>query len=476
MDVFQLIARFALAGVFATAGAAKLADPAGSRKSMVEFGVPALLASPLAWLLPLAELACAIALMPAAWAVWGASGALTLLALFTAGIGISLARGRRPDCHCFGQLHSSPVGWKTVARNGALGGIAAAIVWQGPGPGVLDWWASLDRFESAALGFVTALATFGLWTLVHLLRQNGRLLLRVEAVEAKLGIDPSAKQPMPLQGLPVNSAAPAFSLSDLDGVVVTLDLLSEPGRPLLLVFSEPGCGACEELLPQVAGWQREHAGSLAIVPISRGEAEVNRAKSERHQLRNVLLQRDRETAEAYLATGTPSAVLITDGRIASPVALGADAIRALVGRAVLPPPVKQGDPAPALQLPDLDGRTVNLTALKGRRTLLLFWNPSCGFCQKMLPDVKTWERNRPQDAPELLVISAGSSEANREQGFRARVLLDPDFGAGQVFTATGTPSAVMLDEEGRVASGVGVGAEAVLALAGANPSGNGRPR
>lgn len=474
----MLIARFALAAVFAVAGAAKLADPAGSRKSMVAFGAPALLAGPLAWLLPLAELACAIALIPAAWAAWGANGALALLALFTAGIGVSLARGRRPDCHCFGQLHSSPIGWKTVARNGALGAIAAVIVWQGPGPGALEWWAGLDRFETAALAFGTALAAlavFGLWTLVHLLRQNGRLLLRLEAVEAKLGIDPSAKQPMPLQGLPVNSAAPAFSLSDLDGGTVTLDLLREPGKPLLLVFSEPGCGACEELLPQLAGWQREHAGRLAIVPISRGEAEVNRAKSEKHQLRNMLLQKDRETSEAYMATGTPSAVLITDGRIASPVALGSDAIRALVARAVLPPPVKQGDPAPALQLPDLDGRTVDLTTLKGRRTLLLFWNPSCGFCQKMLPDVKTWERNRPKDAPELLVISAGSSEANREQGFRARVLLDPDFGAGQVFTATGTPSAVILDEEGRVASGVGVGAEAVLALAGANPSGNGRP-
>jgi hypothetical protein len=36
-----------------------------------------------------------------------------------------------------------------------------------------------------------------------------------------------------------------------------------------------------------------------------------------------------------------------------------------------------------------------------------------------------------------------------------------------VFGATGTPSAVAIDEEGRVASEVGVGAPAVLALLGA---------
>ena len=65
------------------------------------------------------------------------------------------------------------------------------------------------------------------------------------------------------------------------------------------------------------------------------------------------------------------------------------------------------------------------------------------------------------------MVSAGSSEANREQGFRSPVLLDEHFAAGQVFGAGGTPAAVMLDEEGRVASEVGVGAPAVLTLAGA---------
>src|SRR6266852_1952721 len=48
------------------------------------------------------------------------------------------------------------------------------------------------------------------------------------------------------------------------------------------------------------------------------------------------------------------------------------------------------------------------TALKGHRTLLLFWNPTCGFCEAMLDDVKTWETSRAKDSPELVVISGGS--------------------------------------------------------------------
>jgi hypothetical protein len=84
----------------------------------------------------------------------------------------------------------------------------------------------------------------------------------------------------------------------------------------------------------------------------------------------------------------------------------------------------------------------------------------------MLDDVKAWERSPPRDAPQLVVISGGSPKANRDQGFQSRVLLDAQFAAGARFGADGTPSAVIVDAEGRVASDVGVGADAVWALAG----------
>ena len=141
MNVILLLARLILAVVFGIAGIAKLADPAGSRKSIVGIrSARSPLAIPLAWLLPLAELVCAAALIPLASAWWGATGVLILLLSFIAGISISLIRGRRPDCHCFGQLHSSPIGWQTLVRNVVLAGISAWIVWQGrenPGASLL---------------------------------------------------------------------------------------------------------------------------------------------------------------------------------------------------------------------------------------------------------------------------------------------------------------------------------------------------
>jgi peroxiredoxin len=129
-----------------------------------------------------------------------------------------------------------------------------------------------------------------------------------------------------------------------------------------------------------------------------------------------------------------------------------------------------GDPALALRLPDLDGKIVDLAQFRGRPTLVLFWNPGCGFCAQMLDDLKAWEARPPEGAPQLLIVSAGTAEANRAMGLRAPVLLDQGFTTGRAFGVLGTPSAVLVDAQGNIASQVAAGAPSVLALAGYNPA------
>jgi len=65
-----------------------------------------------------------------------------------------------------------------------------------------------------------------------------------------------------------------------------------------------------------------------------------------------------------------------------------------------------------------------------------------------------------------LVVSTGTVEANQEMGLHAPVVLDPAFRVGKTFGATGTPMAVLVDGQGKMASAVAAGAPAVLALAG----------
>jgi predicted transcriptional regulator len=86
----------------------------------------------------------------------------------------------------------------------------------------------------------------------------------------------------------------------------------------------------------------------------------------------------------------------------------------------------------------------------------------------MLPEIKQWEENRPEGAPKLLFVSAGTEEANREMRLTSSVILDQQFAVGRAFGASGTPSAVLVDAEGKIASQVAVGAPAVMELASAD--------
>ena len=267
---------------------------------------------------------------------------------------------------------------------------------------------------------------------------------------------------------------------------MTLEALRAGSKPLVLFFTDPGCGPCTALLPEIGQWQRDHVTRMRVALLSRGTVEANRAKVTEPGVTQVLLQKDREVADAYQAYGTPSAVLVRqDGMVGSPVAQGADAIRALVtatlngpvptaqnGQAAAAAPrppagLKIGEPAPDFGLPDLKGKTVKLSDFRGNPTLVLFWRPSCGFCERMLPNLKAWEKNARNGAPKLLVVSTDGVEANKAMGLRSPVVLEQSgMSVGGKFGAGGTPMAVLVDAEGKIASELAAGAPAVLQLAG----------
>src|SRR3712207_6791173 len=206
------------------------------------------------------------------------------------------------------------------------------------------------------------------------------------------------------------------------------------------------------------------------------------------------MQKDNEVADAYQTYGTPTAVLVRpDGTIGSAAAGGAQAIRELVKQAAegkipvpkpriaaLPRPAQGqrptanaqaprgiasiGKDAPIVELNNLDGETVRLADFAGHPTAVLFWNPGCGFCQRMLGDLKAWESDKPENAPNLLVVSTGEAEPNRELGLSSPVVLDSGFSVGRAFGASGTPSAVLVGADGKIASGLAVGGPTVISL------------
>ena len=166
--------------------------------------------------LPVLEIAFALGLLPTSTAWLASLGMLALLVGFISGIGYNLARGRRPDCHCFGQLYSKPIGFETLLRNGVLAALAAVIALAGPagsGPSALAWVLDL-RLDTLLLGAAVAVlavvCAVEAWFLLQLFQQHGRLLKRLETAGSP---EPGAA-PLPAAvevGLPINAPAPTLA-------------------------------------------------------------------------------------------------------------------------------------------------------------------------------------------------------------------------------------------------------------------------
>ncbi len=478
VTALALVSRLVLAVVFAVAGGAKLKDRRGTRGTVIDFGAPQRLAGPLAIVIPLAELTVACLLVPPATASAGAIGALALLLIFSAAIAFNLARGRAPECHCFGQLRSAPTGWRTLGRNGVLAAIALlALVgslmdpsWSA-GAGLGDV-GTADLVMIALAAISTVVLVGSAFVVLSLLRSYGRVLVRLERLEAAVegaGIGLGDGDEPPAVGLEPGTPAPTFSVASLDGEAVTLDGLLARGLPLFLVFTSQDCAACEVLLPRIAEWQREHADRLTTaVAVDR---QTHGLATGNGDLAHVFVDDGLRLSTAFGAVGTPSAVLIApDGTIASWVASGSESVERLVEQVLDPQPAERGlslgAAVPSLELPSLDGETVSLESFRGRDTLLLFWNPDCGFCRSMHDDLIAWERGTANaQRPRLAVISSGGEDSTRAEGFSSTVLLDGDFRVGSAFGIDGTPMAVLLGADGLIASPVSAGADAVLALA-----------
>lgn len=333
MDTAVLGLRIVLAGVFTAAAIGKLFDLSGSRQAMRDFGLGEAIAPIAGTILPVLELGVAVALLVRGSAQWGAVAAVVLLLAFIAGISRALSRGEAPDCHCFGAIHSAPVGRSQLLRNGALTALALFVLIEGPGTS-LGGWARTHNAVSLVAVIVAMVALLLLAVALYSWTESRRLKTEVEDLRQKAASIPP--------GLPVGALAPAFSVPDGDGGSVSLDELRRGGRDVALLFFAPGCGPCSSFAPEVERWRKAIGGGLTVgmvgfATLSRFVDIQARTGQTMGEIMDHTPDLDRETQalnrvfEAYRLVATPSAVIVTpEGTIASATVNGRPGIEALI--------------------------------------------------------------------------------------------------------------------------------------------------
>jgi len=127
-----------------------------------------------------------------------------------------------------------------------------------------------------------------------------------------------------------------------------------------------------------------------------------------------------------------------------------------------------------------------LAQFRGQPLLVIFFNPACGFCRALLPKLKDKAENRkqkpqmeaggdvagnggPPQRRSVLIITTGDAEANRryfaEHKAGCPVLLQKDGEVAQAYQVNGTPAGYPVSADGKIASELAIGAEALLRLA-----------
>jgi peroxiredoxin len=131
-----------------------------------------------------------------------------------------------------------------------------------------------------------------------------------------------------------------------------------------------------------------------------------------------------------------------------------------------------GAPAPEFALQDLGGAEKRLEDYRGAPFVVAFFSDTCGYCLEMAPEIG--KVGKKEDRP-LVLISHGERETHQqiaaENKWQSDVLIEPDYGVMMAYQVMGTPSGYLVDEEGRIASKIAVGADNVLQLFKAKPLG-----
>jgi len=343
--------------------------------------------------------------------------------------------------------------------------------------------------------FPWLLIAIGAWLGYQLVRQNGRILLRLEAIEKRLAGQPADDRRKPA-GLPIGAPAPDFELPDLAG---RRRKLSEfRGQDVLLIFFGPKCGFCTRMAADLAALPTDGTGGRPIpIVVTNGDVDENRKLVEQYGIHGVvLLQEKMEIGARYHAQGTPMGYRIdAEGRIASELAVGAEPLLKLAGAQAPPRPapsangigkvekgsahpslarsrlnrtgLKAGTVAPEFRLPLLDGGELALADLHGRRVLLVFSDPKCGPCDQLAPRLQELHRTRPD--LQVVVISRRDAEATRAKaealGLTFPIVMQRQWEVSLQYGMFATPIGYLIDERGTIVKDVAVGDEPILALA-----------
>lgn len=113
--------------------------------------------------------------------------------------------------------------------------------------------------------------------------------------------------------------------------------------------------------------------------------------------------------------------------------------------------------APPLALPDIDGKTLDLSTLRGRLVLVNFWATWCPPCRKEMPAMERLHRAYRERGLVVLAVSEDTVPPEEVKRFAALLGLtfpvwyDRSGEAGRQYRIPGVPASYLVTHDGQLA-------------------------
>ncbi|AST58814.1 Alkyl hydroperoxide reductase/ Thiol specific antioxidant/ Mal allergen [Thermoanaerobacterium thermosaccharolyticum] len=117
---------------------------------------------------------------------------------------------------------------------------------------------------------------------------------------------------------------------------------------------------------------------------------------------------------------------------------------------------EKGDLAPDFSLKDINGNTMTLSKLRGKKVILNFWATTCPYCKIEMPELNKFYQNHKKDVV-LLAIDIGEEKSTIEnylegKGYGFTILLDSDAKTAINYKVQFIPMSFFIDEKGIIRS------------------------
>ncbi len=118
--------------------------------------------------------------------------------------------------------------------------------------------------------------------------------------------------------------------------------------------------------------------------------------------------------------------------------------------------LEKGNLAPDFELRSVDGKTMKLSSLRGKKVIVNFWATWCPPCRLEMPEMEKFYTKNKNEGIEILAVNLTKAEKNRadvpafmkEFGITFPVLLDENSDVAQLYEVSSIPASFIIDTQG----------------------------